>query len=155
MVGWSIPLGGPQSTRNGRNGRLKASCGGIPVETQHETVDLTDFPGRPTVTGPTAVLPARTFEMLAVVATCASSDETRQALNGVYFTPEDGGMLIATEGRRLAGAPASVPVAGSFILPTSAVHILGHLDFANRPARVTLSAHRDGDGEDQPRYLRP
>ena len=129
--------------RNGRSIRLKAPCGGIPVETQHETMDLADFPGRPRVEGTATVLPARTFEMLAVVATCASSDQTRQILNGVYFTPEDGGMLIATDGRRLAGAPATVPTVGSFILPSGAVHILGHPEFRKHPASVTLTPNKD------------
>jgi DNA polymerase III sliding clamp (beta) subunit (PCNA family) len=130
-------------SRNGRSIRLKAPCGGIPIETQHDTLDLADFPMRPRATGTATVLPGRTFEMLSLVATSASSDQTRQILNGVYFTPEDGGMLVATDGRRLAGAPASVPTAGSFILPSGAVHILGHPDFRKRPATLTLTPNKD------------
>ncbi|MDA0766470.1 MAG: DNA polymerase III subunit beta [Verrucomicrobia bacterium] len=129
--------------RKGRSIRLKAPCGGIPIETQHDTLDLADFPMRPRATGTATVLPGRTFEMLSLVATCASSDQTRQILNGVYFTPEDGGLLIATDGRRLAGAPATVPTAGSFILPKGAVHILGHPDFRKNPTTVTLTANKD------------
>jgi hypothetical protein len=30
-------------------------------------------------------------------------------LNGLHFTAEDGGLLIATDGKRLVGAPARVP----------------------------------------------
>ena len=133
--------------RQGRRIRLKVPCGGIPVETQHDTLDLADFPTRPRVSGAATVVPPRTFEMLAVVAACASSDQTRQILNGVYFTPEDGGMLVATDGRRLAGAPASVPTTGSFILPKGAVHILGHPDFRKCPATLTLTPNKvDNEG---------
>jgi DNA polymerase III subunit beta len=114
---------------------------------------LADFPTRPTLKGAATVLPTQTFKMLAVVATCASSDQTRQILNGVYFTPDDGGMLVATDGRRLAGAPAWVSTVGSFILPSVAVHILGHPDFGSRAATVTLSQTKSegesGGGEDQ------
>jgi DNA polymerase-3 subunit beta len=66
---------------------------------------------------------------------CASTDATRFVLNGVHFTPEDGGMLIATDGRRLAGAPARVP-SREFVLPNSAVHVLVHPDFSTRDAAV-------------------
>jgi DNA polymerase III sliding clamp (beta) subunit (PCNA family) len=136
-------------SRKGRVLRLKALCGGIPVETNHQTLDLADFPTRPKVKGAATELPARTFEMLAVVATCASSDQTRQILNGVFFTPDDGGLLVATDGRRLAGSPATVPAAGSFILPNGAVHVLGHPDFRKRPATVTLTETESGGGEEQ------
>jgi DNA polymerase III sliding clamp (beta) subunit (PCNA family) len=53
----------------------------------------------------------------------------------VYFTPEDCGMLIATDGRRLAGAPARVP-SREFVLPSSAALVLVHPDFATRDAAV-------------------
>ena len=135
-------------SRKGRALRLKALCGGIPVETNHQTLDLADFPTRPKVTGTATVVPPSTFEMLAVVATCASSDQTRRILNGVFFTPDDGGLLVATDGRRLAGAPATVPTAGSFILPSGAVHVLGHPDFRKRPATVTLTETENGGGEE-------
>ena len=64
------------------------------------------------VEGPSALIPARTIEMLGVVAPCASTNETRQVLNSVYFTPEDGGMLVAADGKRLPGAPRHSPRAG-------------------------------------------
>ncbi len=44
-------------------------------------------------------------------------------------------MLIATDGRRLAGAPARVPNR-EFVLPNSAVHVLVHPDFSTRDAAV-------------------
>ena len=66
--------------------------------------------------------------------------EQRQPLtpnptNGVLFSPDDGGTLIATDGQRLAGAP--VRFAGSeFILPSAAVHVLGFPDFTARDAAI-------------------
>ena len=54
-------------------------------------------------------LPKETFQALAKVATCTSTDASRHVLNGVLVSPGDGGILIATDGKRLAGAPATVP----------------------------------------------
>jgi len=88
-------------------------------------------------------LPKETFAALGIVAGCASTDATRHILNGVHFTPEEGGMLIATDGRRLAGAPARVP-AREFVLPTAAVHVLVHSDFGTRDAAV-LQADKTED----------
>ncbi|MCF7675290.1 MAG: hypothetical protein K9M97_08085 [Akkermansiaceae bacterium] len=53
----------------------------------------------------------------------------------MLFTPEDGGMLIATDGRRLAGAPVRF-TGRSFILPNAAAHVLVHPDFATRDATI-------------------
>jgi len=100
-------------------------------------VETDGFPPRPVVEGFATVIPARTVEVLAMVAPCASTDAARYVLNGVFFTPGDGGMLVATDGRRLAGAPATVPDR-EFILPSEAVKVLGHPDFLKGPATVTL-----------------
>ncbi|MGB6221552.1 hypothetical protein [Haloferula sp.] len=131
-----------KGSRKSRRIHLHVTCKGIPIETQHPTANLDDFPELSQVEGPSTELPARTIEMLALVATCASKDATRIVLNGVHFTPEDGGLLIATDGRRLAGIPASVP-STDFILPNTAVHILGHPDFKSRPATVTMSENAE------------
>ncbi|MEY3898418.1 MAG: polymerase subunit beta, partial [Verrucomicrobiota bacterium] len=101
----------------------------------HLAASAEDFPARPTVQGLITALPKETFAALGIVAGCASTDATRYVLNGVCFTPGDGGMLIATDGRRLAGAPARVPDR-KFVLPTTAVHVLVHPDFATRDAAV-------------------
>jgi DNA polymerase III sliding clamp (beta) subunit (PCNA family) len=79
---------------------------------------------------------------LADIAGCASTDATRQILNGVLFTPEDGGRLVATDGRRLACCPAAVP-SQSFILPIAACHILGHPDFTADLASITWIDHKE------------
>ncbi len=78
--------------------RVTAQCGGIQVESTHPTIHVAEFPQRPVVAGTTTIVPAHTLESLAVVAGCASTDETRYVLNGVLFNPEDGGVLIATDG---------------------------------------------------------
>ena len=128
----------PRGSRKRPELRVTAQCGGIQVESTHPTIDVSEFPARPTVTGTSTTVPAYTMESLAVVATCASTDESRYVLNGVLFTPDDGGALIATDGRRLGSAPAVVP-SGQFILPNAAVHVLGHPDFTGHEAEVTVS----------------
>ena len=80
-------------------------------------------------------LPKETFQALAKVATCTSTDASRHVLNGVLFSPGDGGILIATDGKRLAGAPAKVPCR-AFILPNGAAKVLCHPDFLVRDAAI-------------------
>jgi hypothetical protein len=67
---------------------------------------------------------------------------TRYILNGVHLTPEEGGMLIPADGRRLAGAPARVPEK-EFVLPTAAVHVLAHPDFTTRDAALMQPGKED------------
>jgi DNA polymerase III sliding clamp (beta) subunit (PCNA family) len=97
--------------------------GGIEVSSVHPTPDPLEFPARPAVEGETFEAPPATLQSLATVAVCASSDSSRQILNGVLFTPEERGQLVATDGRRLACTPAAVPP-HSFVLPNLAVSIL-------------------------------
>jgi DNA polymerase-3 subunit beta len=123
-------------TAEGTTLTLTTSCRGLAVKSVYPLVTTAeDFPARPIVEGRITALPKETFAALGVVAGCASTDATRHILNGVYFTPEDGGMLIATDGRRLTGAAARVP-SREFVLPSSAVHVLIHPDFATRDAAV-------------------
>ena len=72
----------------------------------------------------------------------ASTDTTRHILNGVFFTPEDGGRLVATDGKRLACCPTTVP-SQSFNLPSAACHILGHPDFTADLATITWIDHKE------------
>ena len=53
----------------------------------------------------------------------------------MLFSPDKGGILIASDGRRLAGAPARVP-GREFVLPNAAVQVLGHPDFNARDAAI-------------------
>jgi len=121
---------------------VSAQCGGIQMESTHPTLDVADFPPRPNVIGPATTVPAYTMESLAVVAVCASTDETRYVLNGVLFTPDDGGTLVATDGHRLGSAPALVPPV-PFILANAAVHVLTHPDFTGQGAEITVSEVAD------------
>lgn len=122
--------------------RLTIRCGGITATSDHPTLDPSGLPSRPPMIGTVTELPPATMEGLSTVAGCASSDTTRQILNGVYFTPEDGGRLVATDGKRLACCPALVPQQG-FCLPLAACHILGHPDFTADMATVTWIDHKD------------
>ena len=70
------------------------------------------------------------------------NEGTRYVLNGVLFTPDDGGTLVATDGRRLASAPAVVPPV-PFILSNAAVHVLAHPDFTGQGAEITVSEAAD------------
>ena len=132
-------------TADGTTLTLTTSCCGLSVKSvYHLVTTVEDFPARPLVQGRITALPKETFAALGIVAGCASTDATRYVLNGVHFTPEDGGMLIATDGRRLAGAPARVP-SRSFTLPNSAAHVLVHADFSTRDAAVLQTDDGDDD----------
>lgn len=89
--------------------RLTVTCGGMPVETTYHPEPAKDFPLRPSLQGRITAVPKETMTALGKVAGCASSDSTRYLLNGVLFSPDDGGRLIATDGRRLAGTPPGFP----------------------------------------------
>ena len=115
--------------------KLTVTCGRMPVETVYQPEPASGFPQRPTIQGRITALPKETLLALRTVAGCASTDATRYVLNGVLFSPDHGGILIATDGKRLAGAPARF--AGlEFILPSAAVHVLGFADFTARDATI-------------------
>ena len=122
--------------------RLTIRCGGITATSDHPTLDPSGLPSRPPMIGTVTELPPATIGGLSTVAGCASFDTTRQILNGVYFTPEDGGRLVATDGKRLACCPAVVPPQ-EFCLPLAACHILGHPDFTADMATVTWIDHKE------------
>ncbi len=123
--------------RNRRELHLVMVCGGISVESRHPTLEVSELPLRPVIDAEEIRIPARTLESLTAIAACASTDVTRYILNGVLFTPEGGGKLIATDGRRLASAPAEVPPT-PFILPNPSVRVLSHPDFTRGDAHVGL-----------------
>jgi DNA polymerase III sliding clamp (beta) subunit (PCNA family) len=132
----------PGGGKRSREIRLTLTSGGIPSTSVYPTHDPDELPSRPPTTGTATELPPATLQGLAHVVGCASSDTTRQILNGVFFTPEDGGGLVATDGKRLACCPAAVP-SQEFVLPTTACHILGHPDFTAGPATVSWIDHKD------------
>jgi DNA polymerase-3 subunit beta len=115
--------------------KLTVTCGGMPVESVYHPEPAGDFPVRPAIQGRITAIPKETLLALSTVAGCASTDTTRYILNGVLFSPDNGGILIATDGRRLAGAPARVP-GREFVLPNAAVQVLGHPDFNARDAAI-------------------
>jgi DNA polymerase III sliding clamp (beta) subunit (PCNA family) len=132
------------TTPEGTTLTLTTSCCGLPVKSVYElTVEAETFPARPVVQGRITSVPKETFTALGIVTACVSTDATRYILNGVHFTPEEGGMLIATDGRRLAGAPARV-LSRKFVLPTAALNVLAHPDFTTRDAAV----QQPDDGDD-------
>ncbi len=114
---------------------LTIACGGLNVVTAYQPEPAQEFPVRPTVEGRLTAIPKETLQALQVVAGCASTDATRYVLNGVWFSTDDGGILIATDGRRLAGAPARFG-GREFVLPNPAVHVLAHPDFLAREAAI-------------------
>ena len=135
-----VSYGGKRSRELG----LIIQCGGITATSIYPTLDPSELPSRPNTIGTATELPPATLQRLASVAGCASTDITRQILNGVLFTPEDGGNLVATDGRRLACCPATVPQQ-AFVLPNNACAILGHPDFQSDIAVVTWIDHEDED----------
>ena len=123
--------------------RLTVTCGGMPVESVHKPEPVSGFPERPVIQGRITTVPKETFQALRTVAGCASTDATRYVLNGVLFSPDHGGTLVATDGRCLAGAPARF-VGREFILPNAAVHVLGFPDFTGRDAAMLQAEAADG-----------
>jgi DNA polymerase III sliding clamp (beta) subunit (PCNA family) len=128
--------------RRSRDLGLTIQSGGIEATSVYPTLDPKEFPERPETMGAVTAVPPATLLGLAHVAGCASTDTTRAILNGVFFTPEDGGRLVATDGRRLACCPASVPPQ-DFVLPVAACHILGHPDFTADVATITWIDHKE------------
>ena len=124
-----------QFNADGTTLTLTVSCGGMAVVTVYRPEPASDFPARPALEGKITAMPKETLQALGTVAGSASIDITRHVLNGVLFSPDDGGILVATDGRRLAGTP--VRFAGrEFILPNAAVHVLAHPDFTARDAAI-------------------
>ena len=115
--------------------KLTVTCGGMPVESVYQPVTADQFPERPTLDGRITPVPKETFRALQTVAGCASTDSTRYVLNGVLFSPDGGGTLIATDGKLLAGAPARF-AGREFILPSAAAHVLAFPDFTARDAAI-------------------
>ena len=136
-----------ETTAEGTTLTLTVPCGGLNTVSIHRPVPAVDYPVRPVVEGRITALPRETFAALGTVAGCASTDATRHILNGVLFTPDDGGQLIATDGRRLAGAPVRF-TGRQFILPNAAAHVLLHPDFATRDATLR-QPDEDDDNNDR------
>jgi DNA polymerase-3 subunit beta len=133
------------TTYGGRRSRdlgLTIQSGGIEATSVYPTLDSKEILERPETVGSDTIVPPSTLEGLTHVAASASTDNTRYILNGVLFTPEDGGRVVATDGRRLACCPATVPPQ-AFILPNGACHILGHPDFTADMATLTWIDHEE------------
>ena len=128
--------------RRSRDLGLTIQSGGIEATSVYPTLDPKEFPERPETMGAVTAVPPATLQGLADIAGCASTDTTRAILNGVLFTPEDGGRLVATDGRRLACCPAHVPPQ-EFVLPVAACHILGHPDFTADVATISWIDHKE------------
>lgn len=127
------------TTPEGTTLTLTVPRGGMNVVSVHHPQPVEEFPERPTVGGGVSAMSKETFAALRTVAGCASTDATRYVLNGVLFSPDDGGTLVATNGRVLAVAPVRF-TAPEFILPSTAVRVLVHPDFAGRDAAICQEA---------------
>lgn len=116
--------------------------GGIEATSVHPTLDSKEFPERPELKGEETTLPPATLQSLSAVSGCGSNDSTRHILNGVFFTPEEGGQLVATNGKMLAVSPADVP-SQSFVLPNLAAHILEQPAFGSDLVTFTWLETKD------------
>lgn len=120
----------------GKPALLVTICGrSTQIRTIYPTELADGFPDRPVVGGHATQVPKETLLALQTVAICASTDPIRTILNGVLFSPEDGGVLVASDGHHLACARAWVPDC-QFVLPNAAVHVLGHPDFVSRDFEI-------------------
>ena len=127
----------PRGPRKKREVSVTARIGGIAVTSVHPAGDVSEFTPIPLVEGTGFQIPASTLESVAVIADCASTDSTRQVLNGVCLSPDHGGNVLATDGRRLACCPAIVP-GKEIVIPNKAVHVLTHPDFTGNEATITV-----------------
>ncbi|WP_377299775.1 DNA polymerase III subunit beta [Rhizobium sp. SGZ-381] len=109
-----------------------------------------DFPLQKPLDGPCRFqAPAKAFaEALAAVSFAISTEETRYYLNGIFCHPvEEGVMLVATDGHRLAkrvvllegGAPADMP---SVIIPKKTVGVLAKILPKDGEITLTVSDAR-------------
>jgi len=87
------------------------------------SLDPTDFPDAPVITGPPVIMSSAALAAIRRVRPCTSKDETRYVLNGVFISRAEGGLAVATDGRRLAlvNAPFATPDA---ILPNLLADLL-------------------------------
>ena len=124
----------------GKPALLVTICGrSTQTRTIYPTEPADGFPDRPIVEGRATPVPKETMLALQTVAICASRDLVRRpVLCGVLFSPDNGGGVVATDGRQLASAPARVPDR-EFILPNAAVHLLDHPAFTTGDVEVLLS----------------
>lgn len=106
-----------------------------------------EFPAFPDpVDGVEIVMPqSELSNMLRRTSYAASTDETRQALNGILFKLAEARLtLVATDGRRLALAHANVPEAGESvfetIVPTKAVREIERLLSPKGQVRLVMAA---------------
>ena len=120
----------PRGSRKAGTIRLVVTQGGIEASSVHPTLDAKEFPEIPSIEGACVTLPPDTLRNLDSVAGCASKDITRHILNGVFFTPVEGGRLVATDGKRLAICPAETPP-HAFVLPMGPVSVLRHHGFSS------------------------
>lgn len=106
----------------------------------YPTEPAVGFPDRPAAPkGLLKTVPKETLSAMHAVGICATKDDILYPrIAGVFFSPESGGVVVATNGRHLASVPARVPDR-EFILPNSAVHVLENPDFTSRDVEIVMS----------------
>lgn len=122
------------------NPSLEVTILGGPTQSRtiYPTEPASCFPQRPVVEGRATSLPKETMLAIQIVAVCAATDiVNRPTISGVLFAPENGGIVVASDGKHLAGAPAQVPDRG-VILPNAAVHVLNHQDFTTDDVEILM-----------------
>jgi DNA polymerase III sliding clamp (beta) subunit (PCNA family) len=108
------------------------------TRTIYPTEPASDFPDRPVVEGRTTSVPKETMLAIQIVAVCAATDiVNRPTISGVLFSPENEGVVVASDGKQLVCAPAKVPDRG-LILPNAAVHVLNHPDFTTDDVEILM-----------------
>jgi len=108
------------------------------TRTIYPTEPASDFPNRPVVEGRTTSVTKETMLAIQIVAVCAATDiVNRPTISGVLFSPENGGVVVASDGKQLAGAPAKVPDR-RLILPNAVVHVLNHPDFTTDGVEILM-----------------
>lgn len=104
------------------------------------TIDPEEFPALP-VFGPeemTVTLPRKTLDAIATSIPFQSKDDTRYVLNGAYLDPADGGVVVATDGRRLFRLRTKVPSV-PIILPRAACELITRI----KPNAASVGLHAE------------
>lgn len=96
-------------TTTEKQGRIDYTNKTLASSREYLLLDPTEFPPLPEVEDRSFILQTTTLDAIRLSRKASSNDETRYVLNGILLDPRDGGVVVASDGRRMAMTPARVP----------------------------------------------
>lgn len=114
--------------------------GGFSAKAECTVLDPSQFPPIPTPPPEdySCLLPSKTIAAISTALIAASTDQTRYVLNGVFLSPQNGGAIVATDGRRLIKMRGKATPA-ECILPTRLCQLLDKL----KPGAVSCAVQSE------------